>query len=213
MGSGPENHWAVVAAGYGHGHLLASHTDREQIAGLLKAAFVAGQLSKDEFEARIALTFTSRTYADLATVIAGLPAAPAPLHVVTATVRRPVGSAARWCVSGLVTPAVLAAGFALEAVPGHGGFGPLAFVVALVYFLVWLSVGADMLWEWYSLSRPTARPCVRCAHTAASHRAPASCTARLGSLNVLTRCTCAGYVPPGRSPRAADRRMALARTS
>ena len=151
------------------------------------------------FRSRIAQTFTSRTYADLAMVMTGIPAAAAvaPLPAVVPRVRRPVGSAARWCASGLATPTILAVAFALEAVPGHGGYAPLAFVVALVYFVVWLSVGADMLWQWYSLSRPTARPCVRCAHTAASHRAPASCTARLGSLSVLTRCTCAGYVPPG----------------
>jgi hypothetical protein len=209
VGSGPEHQWFLAA---GHGHMLASNADREQVADVLKAAFVQGQLSRDELEVRIAQTFTSRTYADLAVVMAGIPAAPV-LPVAVPRGRRPVGSAARWCASGLVTPAVLAVAFWLEALAGHGGSGALAFVVALVYFVVWLSVGADMLWEWYSLSLPTARPCVRCAHTAASHRAPASCTARLGSLSVLRRCTCQGYVPPGRSPRAADRRVAAARPS
>lgn len=210
MGTGPENYWAVAAVS--RGHLLASHADREQMADVLKTAFVQGRLSKDEFEALMAQTFRSRTYADLATVMAGIPAA-APQSMVVPAARRPVGSAARWCVSGLVTPAILTVAFSLESLAGHGAYGPFAFVVALVYFVVWLSVGADMLWEWYSLSLPTARPCVRCAHTAASHRAPASCTARLGSLSVLGRCTCRGYVPPGLSPKAADRRMASARTS
>jgi hypothetical protein len=34
--------------------MLASHADREQMADVLKAAFVQGRLSKDEFEALIA---------------------------------------------------------------------------------------------------------------------------------------------------------------
>jgi len=33
----------------GRGHLRASHADREQAVGILKAAFVQGMLAKDEF--------------------------------------------------------------------------------------------------------------------------------------------------------------------
>jgi hypothetical protein len=42
-----------MAAGGGRGHLRASHADREQVIGTLKAAFVAGMLAKDEFDARV----------------------------------------------------------------------------------------------------------------------------------------------------------------
>jgi hypothetical protein len=67
-----------TAAGAGdRGHLRASHADREQVIGVLKAAFVAGMLAKDEFDARVSQAFASRTYAELAVVTADLPAMPA----------------------------------------------------------------------------------------------------------------------------------------
>jgi hypothetical protein len=195
----------VAAAG--RGHLRASHADRDQMIDALKAAFVAGRMTKDEFAACIGQTLAARTYAELATVAAGLPAAPAQAPASLEPSRRPVSNAVRWGVSGLVTPAVMAAAFALDALPGDGRYGPVAFVMAFVYFVFWMSVGADLLWQWFCLSLPTARMCVRCAHTAAAHRTRASCAVRLSSLRVWSRCPCAGYVPPGRSPKAADLRL------
>ena len=63
------------AAGAGdRGHLRASHADREQVIGTLKAAFVAGMLAKDEFDLRVGQAFASRTYADLAALTPDLPA-------------------------------------------------------------------------------------------------------------------------------------------
>jgi len=56
------------------GRLRASHADREQVIGALKAAFVHGVLDKDEFDLRLSQTFASRTYADLAAVTADIPA-------------------------------------------------------------------------------------------------------------------------------------------
>jgi Domain of unknown function (DUF1707) len=58
----------------GRGHLRASHADREQVVGTLKAAFVQGMLAKDEFDVRVGQTFASRTCAELAAVTADLPA-------------------------------------------------------------------------------------------------------------------------------------------
>jgi hypothetical protein len=64
-----------MAAGAGAGgHLRASHADREQAIGALKAAFVQGMLSKDEFDLRVGQTLASRTCAELAAVTADLPA-------------------------------------------------------------------------------------------------------------------------------------------
>jgi hypothetical protein len=54
--------------------LRASHADRGQAIGTLKAAFVAGMLAKDEFDLRVGQVFASRTYADLAALTADLPA-------------------------------------------------------------------------------------------------------------------------------------------
>jgi hypothetical protein len=64
----------TAAGAGGHGHLRASHADREQVIGTLKAAFVQGMLAKDEFDLRVGQAFASRTYADLAAVTADLPA-------------------------------------------------------------------------------------------------------------------------------------------
>jgi Domain of unknown function (DUF1707) len=68
----------IAAGKAGRGHLRASHADREQVVGTLKAAFVQGMLAKDEFDLRVSQAFASRTYADLAALTADLPAAKPP---------------------------------------------------------------------------------------------------------------------------------------
>jgi hypothetical protein len=202
---GPGDDKAAAAAG--RGHMLASHADREQMIGVLKAAFVQGRLTKDEFDARVGQTLASRTYAELATVTADIPAGLARAQPPPKPPQWRVSNAVRWGTSGFITPAILAAAFAFASLRGDGGYGAVAFVIALVYFVFWLSVGADMLWEWHCMSLPAAGMCVRCAHSAASHRSPASCAVRMGSLNVWSRCPCAGYVPPGLSPEMVDQRL------
>jgi Domain of unknown function (DUF1707) len=64
----------IAAGSGGRGHLRASHADREQVIGTLKAAFVAGMLAKDEFDVRVGQALASRTYAQLAVLTADLPA-------------------------------------------------------------------------------------------------------------------------------------------
>jgi hypothetical protein len=64
----------IAAGAEGHGRLRASHADREQVIGTLKAAFVQGMLAKDEFDLRLGQTLASRTYGDLAALTADLPA-------------------------------------------------------------------------------------------------------------------------------------------
>ena len=56
----------------------ASDADREQVIGVLKAAFVQGRLTKDEFDARAGHAFTAPTYADLAALTADLHPHPHP---------------------------------------------------------------------------------------------------------------------------------------
>jgi Domain of unknown function (DUF1707) len=77
--AGPENE---MAADSGRGRLRASDADREHVVGTLKAAYVHGLVTKDEFDARVSQTFASRTYAELglitADIPAGLAAAPPP---------------------------------------------------------------------------------------------------------------------------------------
>jgi hypothetical protein len=68
----PEDRMTVAAAG--RSRLRASHADREHVIDMLKAAFVQGRVTKDEFDARVGQAFASRTYAELAAVTADIPA-------------------------------------------------------------------------------------------------------------------------------------------
>jgi len=70
--AGPGDEIAAVG-GQGDGHLRASHADREQVIGTLKAAFVQGRLTEDELDARVGQVYASRTYAELAEVTADIP--------------------------------------------------------------------------------------------------------------------------------------------
>lgn len=71
----PEPEDAIAAtAGGSHGHVRASHADREQVVGTLKTAFVQGRLAEDELDARVDQVYASRTYAELAEVTADIPA-------------------------------------------------------------------------------------------------------------------------------------------
>jgi len=63
-----------MAAEGGRGRLRASDADREHVVGTLKAAYVHGLVTKDEFDARVSQTFASRTYAELALITADIPA-------------------------------------------------------------------------------------------------------------------------------------------
>ncbi|HEY6280156.1 MAG TPA: DUF1707 domain-containing protein [Streptosporangiaceae bacterium] len=54
-------------------HLRASHAERERVIETLKAAYVYGLVTKDEFDARVSQVFASRTYGELAPVTADIP--------------------------------------------------------------------------------------------------------------------------------------------
>jgi hypothetical protein len=204
-GSGNEK----AAAAPGHGRRRPSRGDREQAIDVLKAAFVQGRLTKDELDARIGPTFAARTSAELAVVTADLPAGAQPPRKPS---RLRAGNAVRWGAAGFITPAIIAAAFVVASVHGAVGYEVAGFLVAFAYFMVWLSIGTNMLWEWHCMSVPSAGMCVRCAHTAASHRTSAACSVRLDPLNLRRRCPCAGYVPPGTSPEAADLDLLPARS-
>jgi Domain of unknown function (DUF1707) len=85
-------------AGTEHGRLRASHGDRDRVIETLKAAYVHGCLTKDEFDARVSQTLASRTHAELALVTADLPAgltaAPPPTR--SARARRAARAGASW---------------------------------------------------------------------------------------------------------------------
>ena len=70
VGSGDE----MAPQAGGHGHLRASDSDRAHVIDNLKAAYVDGLVTKDEFDARVSQALASRTRAELALVTADLPA-------------------------------------------------------------------------------------------------------------------------------------------
>jgi hypothetical protein len=113
--AGPENE--IAAGAEGRGHLRASHADREQVIGTLKAAFVQGMLTKDEFDLRLGRTLAVRTYADLAALTADLPAG-----LAVTQPRKPARAQGKARV--LRTGAVLTASTALYA-----AIWPLAFSI------------------------------------------------------------------------------------
>jgi hypothetical protein len=56
--------------------LRASHIDRDQVISALKAAFVQGRLTKEEFDTRVGHALASRTHAGLAAITADIPVGP-----------------------------------------------------------------------------------------------------------------------------------------
>jgi hypothetical protein len=71
MTADPEGAMAKAAAS--RSRLRASHADREHVIDILKAAFVQGRVTKDEFDARVGEAFAARTYAELAAITADIP--------------------------------------------------------------------------------------------------------------------------------------------
>ena len=129
----------------GRGHLRASHADREQVIGNLKAAFVQGRLTKDELDARAGQAFAARTYAQLAALTADLPAGLAdavlPRRAARAQARRPVSNVARagtCVVMAVAAPVVLS--FSI------GGAAFLLFTP--FYFMALAVLGAETLVSW-----------------------------------------------------------------
>ena len=118
--TGPDE--GAVAA---HGRLRASHADREQVIDTLKTAFADGRLDEDELDARVGQALAARTYAELATATAGIPAAPAQAPPPRRPTRPPVNKEA--VKRGLVTAgAMIPPAMFVGAVYGPSGLTPLA---------------------------------------------------------------------------------------
>jgi hypothetical protein len=95
------------------GHLRASDADREQVIDALKAAFVDGRLSRSELVRRTGQALESKTYAELAGALVGVPARP----VATAPPRQPVTTARARQVNWKVVASVVSA---IIVLPGLG---------------------------------------------------------------------------------------------
>jgi hypothetical protein len=136
----------IAARARAHGRLRASNADRERVIDTLKAAFVEGCVTKDEFDARVGQTFSSLTYADLALVTAdlrvGLAAAQPPSVPARARGWTPAGARPGSRDGVVVATAVLACmAWAVAAV----AIIPLAALLAIVSGLVSLCMGGAQL--------------------------------------------------------------------
>jgi hypothetical protein len=134
----------TAAATAGRGRLRASHSDREHVIDVLKAAFVQGMLAKDEFDMRVGLTFASRTYAELAALTADIPAG----LVRAQPLRKPARAQAPHPENKVVnscacaTLAIVALGAALLS--GHVG---LFFVLVVAIFGLLFIAGGRMVYS------------------------------------------------------------------
>jgi hypothetical protein len=132
----------ISAGASGHSHLRASHADRDQVVGVLKAAFVQGRLTKDELDSRVSQTFAARTYGELAGVTADLPAALADAapagRAARAQTRPPMNNAAKAGICVVIAVAVAV----ITSIP-TGGAALVLFVP--FYFMALLIAGVQML--------------------------------------------------------------------
>ena len=129
--------------------LRASHADREQMVDTLKDAFVQGRLAKDEFDSRVTHALAARTYADLATLSADLPALPLvprpPRKPVPARPANPaVRNGSRVIAATTVLTGGVWAGALLSPTEGQA-LGGLVFAFTFLWFGIVVLVGSVML--------------------------------------------------------------------
>ena len=128
MTNWPGNTMPLVAAG--QGQLRTSRADREHVIGVLQVAFVQGRLARDEFEARIGQTLTSRTFAELSAVTADLPAlligSQLPRMPAVIPDRRSMSAVAKVLLSGFIGLAVAIAALVVSVLTDN----PLGLVAA-----------------------------------------------------------------------------------
>jgi Domain of unknown function (DUF1707) len=139
----------MAIATVGRDHLRASHADREHVIGVLKTAFAAGLLTRDEFDRRVDLALASRTYADLAAVTAGITAGPCGSKPTRPLTR--AENAAAWGVCGLIVSAVLT----VIVIPAGTTKGVVVGTAAAIYALSWLLAAIMMVAARHRGSRPT----------------------------------------------------------
>ena len=142
----------IAAGEAGRGHLRASHADREQVIGTLKAAFVQGMLTKDELDARVGQTLAARTYAELAALTADIPAGLTGSQP-PERARRPVSKKA--AAAFALAPTVASIGmWPVFQMTGDGS--PFAIPLALIAIVLFVTVptGWLVLFAMWLNSRP-----------------------------------------------------------
>ena len=152
----------IAAGAAGHSHLRAPHADREQVIGMLKAAYVQGRLAKDELDARVSQTFAARTYGELAAVTTDLPSglitAPPPRKAARARARPPAGKAALVGSGVIIPPAILVAAL----LTGNDTLGEMFLLIAPWYLIAWIAAGMQLVANWHD-NRARGQPSPRSA--------------------------------------------------
>ena len=112
----------TLAAAGERGKMRASDADRDHVVQFLNLAYSEGQLSKDEYDARLDSGMSARTFADLDPLVTDLPAAQPSLVLpgTGTTVATPVGKVNPLAIASL------ACGLAQFV------FGPVATIPAIV---------------------------------------------------------------------------------
>ena len=141
----PGDHIAAAAAA--HGRPAASQAEREQVIEVLKAAFVQGRLTREEFGTRVGQVFTSQTHAELTEVTADLPAglaeARAPRQLARTQPRLSMNTAFSACAFAMLAALV----GMLFAIASRNEIGVLSAAVGIAIILV-LTFGATMAASW-----------------------------------------------------------------
>lgn len=111
--------------------LRASDADRERVAEALRRHHVDGRLDTDELQERLERCYAARTGAELAPLLADLPA--------DERVRSPRRAAARFPAPPFLLVAVVVLTLATVGAVAHGHPGPLPFLAffLLLRFVVW----------------------------------------------------------------------------
>ena len=124
-------------AAAGRGHMRASHADREHVINTLKIAFVQGRLTKDELDQRVGQAFASKTYAELDTLSADLPAGPAGPARPARAKGPSLGDkkVLEWAIVSALSPL---APLAAAVLTGNQGFLALAIIMGILDILVGL---------------------------------------------------------------------------
>jgi hypothetical protein len=107
----------ITAAAAGRSRLRASDSDRERVLDMLKAAFVQGRLTKDEFDVRVGETLAARTWGDLTALTDDIPGWPLP-RPVRKPARQPSSPPAHAIVKAAACAIIALSAVTLAGMPG-----------------------------------------------------------------------------------------------
>ncbi|HYB14756.1 MAG TPA: DUF1707 domain-containing protein [Streptosporangiaceae bacterium] len=126
-----------AAGAGGRSRLRASHADREQVIGVLKAGFVQGRLDRDEFDLRVGQALVSRTCGELAVLTAdlssGLVTVPRPGKAARARTRSPMSKVVMGAAMTIPAPVMVMALLHTRSQSAAN----VIFYVLLIYLLIW----------------------------------------------------------------------------